>query len=65
MGYFIIGVIVFVLTDIISIILGHTIGAGPGDIGIVVSAVSILCGVVVVCTMVIVDTIKSINDKDS
>ena len=44
----------------LAINVGNAIGAGTGEIGLVVSAISILCSVVVLCTLVIVDTINNI-----
>ena len=64
LAYIIIGIIVFILTNFISINFAQAIGAGPGDIGIVVSAIAVLCSIVVICTIVIVEEIKSINVKD-
>lgn len=63
--YLIIGFVVFVLTNFFSINIAQAVGAGPNDIGIVVGAISILCSIVVVCTMVIVDAIKgNANNKE-
>ena len=61
--YLIIGFIVFILTNFFSINFAQAVGAGPGDIGVVVGAISVLCSIVVVCTMIIVDAIKSNDDN--
>lgn len=59
--FIIIGFIIFGLVEVISINVGYAIGAGPADIGIVVTAIAILCAIIVICTCVIVDVI--INKK--
>lgn len=60
-GYTFIGYLVFWTVESLSIYISHSNGAGPGDIGIVSSAISILCSIVVICTLIIVDAIKNIN----
>lgn len=62
--YFIIGFIVFIATNFISINFAQAVGAGPGDIGIVVSAIAVLCSIVVICTMVIVQAIKNLDKEN-
>gem|GEM_PF-3028161 len=62
MGYFVIGIIVFVFVEAISVIFGQSFGGGSGEIGMVVNAISVLCAIVVICTIIIVDTIKSMKN---
>lgn len=61
-SYLILGFIVFWIVEIISINVGHALGAGHAEAGIIVSAISVLCSIVVICTLIIVDAIKSINN---
>lgn len=61
--FIIIGVIIFLLVEILSINVGYTIGAGPGDVGLIVTAISILCSIIVICTCIIIDAIKNIKIK--
>ncbi len=61
--FIIIGFITYLFVEILSTNVGYAIGAGPGDIGLVVTAISILCGIVVVCTCIIVDAIRDIKIK--
>ena len=63
LAYIINGIIVFILTNFISINFAQAIGSGPVDIGIIVSAIAILCSIVVICTIVIVEEIRSLNNK--
>ncbi|MDF2614826.1 MAG: hypothetical protein K0S71_2612 [Clostridia bacterium] len=63
-GYIFIGFFVFWIVEFLSINVGTAIGAGPGEIGLAVSAISILCAIVVICTLIIVDTIKSNNHNE-
>lgn len=60
-GYFVIGLLVFWIVEFLSINMGGAIGSGPGEMGIVVSAISLLCAVIVICTIIIVETIKNNN----
>lgn len=62
-SYIIIGIIVFWSVEFLSISIAGAIGSGPGEIGIVVSAISILCTIVVICTIIIVDTINNNHEK--
>ncbi|WP_290445907.1 hypothetical protein [Clostridium estertheticum] len=39
--------------------MGGTLGSGPSEAGLVVNAISVLCVIVVICTAIIVDVIKS------
>ena len=64
-GYLSIGFIVFIATNFISISYAHAIGAGPGEIGVVVSAIAVLCAILVVCTIVIVEAIHRINSNQN
>lgn len=58
-----IGFITYLLVEFLSINVGYAIGAGPDAIGLVVTAISILCGVIVICTCIIVDSIRNIKAK--
>ena len=58
-GYIFVGFLIFLIVECLSINVGSAIGAGPGEIGLVVTVISILCSVIVLCTLVIVDTIKN------
>lgn len=62
-SYIFIGFLVFWIVEFLSINVGGAIGSGPGEIGLVVSAISILCTIVVICTLIIVDTIKNNNHE--
>lgn len=64
-GYIGLGFLVFWSVEFLSINIAGMIGSGPGQIGIVVSAIALLCSIVVICTVIIVDTIKnnSPNEK--
>lgn len=53
-----IGIFVFLVVEFLALNLGNYIGAGPMDIGLVVCAISLLCGVMVICTLYIVEAIK-------
>jgi hypothetical protein len=59
----VIGIIVFLSVDFLSTNIATAIGAGPNQIGIVSTAISIQCAIVVICTMVIVDVIKNTQCK--
>lgn len=61
--FIIIGFITYFLVEFVSINVGYAIGAGPGDIGLIVTAISILCGIIVVCTCILVDAIRNIKIK--
>ncbi|QGU94335.1 hypothetical protein GOM49_03735 [Clostridium bovifaecis] len=60
-GYFVIGFLVFWTVEILSVNIGSAIGLGPGEIGLVVSAISLLCAIIVICTIIIVKAIKNNN----
>lgn len=60
-GYAILGFIVFWIVLFLSVNVGTAIGSGPGEIGLVVSSISMLSAIVVVCTLLVVDAIKSIQ----
>ena len=59
--FIILGFITYFLVEFLSINVGYAIGAGPGAIGLVVTAISILCGIIVVCTCILVDAIRNIK----
>lgn len=61
--FIIIGFITFWIVDILSINVGYALGAGPASVGVVVTAISTLSAIIVVCTCIIVDTLKNINLK--
>jgi hypothetical protein len=63
LGYIIVGIFTFCIVEFLSINIGTAIGSGPGEIGLVVSAISILCAIVVICTLIIVNTIKNNSRK--
>jgi hypothetical protein len=60
-GHLIIGFIVFVIAEFISINVGGLLGSGPAEAGIIVSAISVLCAIVIVCTLIIVEAIEKSN----
>ena len=62
-GYFVLGFIVFWIVEFLAVNIGSALGSGPGEIGLVVSAISLLCAIVVICTAIIVDTIKGESVK--
>lgn len=57
--YLLKGVLVFFIVEILSINIGYLFGSGTSEIGLIVSAISILSAILVVCTLIIVDTIKN------
>lgn len=59
--YFIGGFLVFMIVLFLSINIAQLIGPGPGDIGMVVTAIAMLCAIIVICTFIIVDSIKNKN----
>lgn len=59
LGYFILGIIVYWTVNFISIGLGSALGSGASEAGIIVSAISVLCAIMIICTMIIVDAIKT------
>ncbi|WP_209460570.1 hypothetical protein [Youngiibacter multivorans] len=61
--YSVLGVIVFLAVLFISTYVGSAMGPGPYDVGFVVISISMLCSIIVVCTMIIVDAIKSNSAK--
>lgn len=61
-SYFFKGFAVFFIVLFLSTNIGYLIGPGTYGIGLVVCAISMLSAIVVVCTFVIVDAIKS-NDN--
>lgn len=60
-GYSVISVIVFVSVNVLSSIIGGFIGSGPYETGLVVNAISFLCAIVVICTMIIVDALEKMT----
>ncbi|WP_461614968.1 hypothetical protein [Clostridium sp. Marseille-QA1073] len=56
--YLLIGFITFWIVEFLATNVGSAIGSGAYEIGLVVTAISILCAIVVVCTFIIVDEIK-------
>jgi len=62
-GHLILGFIVFVIVEFVSINVGGLLGSGPAEAGIIVSAISILCSIVVICTLIIVETIERNNQS--
>ena len=59
--YTLTGFVVFWLSMFLAISIGQALGAGPFEAGLIVAAISVLTATTVVCTMVIVDTIKSMK----
>ncbi len=57
--YILAGIVTFFVVELLSVNIGYSLGAGPYDAGLVVAATSFLCAIVVVCTLVIVNTIKN------
>ena len=60
-GHFIIGFLVFIFVEFVSISVGSFLGSGPAEAGIIVSAISLLCAIVIICTLIIVETINNQN----
>lgn len=63
LGYLILGIIVFGIVEFISIVVGSALGSGPSDAGIIVSAISVLSAIIAICTLIIVDAIKTNKEK--
>ncbi|MCT4661390.1 MAG: hypothetical protein N4A40_05955 [Tissierellales bacterium] len=63
LGKIAVGIIAFMLAEFLSINVGTMIGSGAYEIGLIVTSLSILTAVVIVCTMIIVDTIKENGSK--
>ncbi len=57
--YLLKGFLVFFVVTFLSVNMGYLIGPGPSEAGLIVSAISILSAIVVVCTLIIIDTIKN------
>lgn len=62
-GYIILGILVFGTVEFISIVVGSSLGSGPSDVGIIVSAISVLGSIITICTLIIVDAIKTTKEK--
>lgn len=62
-GYIILGLLVFGIVEFISIVVGSALGSGPSDAGIIVSAISVLGAIITICTLIIVDAIKTTKEK--
>ena len=60
-GHLILGFIIFVIVELISINVGNFLGSGPSEAGIIVSAISVLCSIVIVCTLIIVETLEKVS----
>jgi cation transporter-like permease len=60
-GYAICGFIVFWVVEFLAINVAEAIGSGPGQIGVVVTAIAVMCSIIVICTFVIVDAINGIQ----
>jgi len=60
---YIIGLIVFFIVEILALSIGDLIGAGTTEIGYVVCAIALLAGVIVVCTLGIIDAINKKTDQ--
>ncbi|MHB8125690.1 MAG: hypothetical protein ACYDEJ_08640 [Desulfitobacteriaceae bacterium] len=60
-GNIVIGFIVYFVIQVLTMLIGSALGPGPYEVGYVVTSISLLCAIVVVCTLIIVDTIKSYN----
>ncbi|MBU3146328.1 hypothetical protein [Clostridium sp. CF012] len=58
-GYLVLGFIVFGIVEFLSVNVGSALGSGPSEAGVVVSVISLLCAIVVICTTIIVDAINS------
>ncbi|MBN2826753.1 MAG: hypothetical protein JXQ26_02125 [Tissierellales bacterium] len=63
LGRLLIAFFVFIIVEFLSVNIGSTVGAGPNEVGIVVCAISLMCGVMVICTAFIVDAIKKTNQE--
>lgn len=60
-GYFVLGFIIFWVVEFLSINIGGALGSGPAEAGIIVSSISVLSSIIVICTLILVDTIKNIS----
>lgn len=60
--YFLKGVAAFFIVYVLSVNVGFLFGSGTSEMGLVVVGLSILSAIVVVCTLMIIDTIKK-SDK--
>ncbi|WP_291562136.1 MULTISPECIES: hypothetical protein [unclassified Clostridium] len=58
MVYLLVGFITFFIVEFLATNVGSALGAGVHEAGIIVTAISILCAIIVVCTFIIVDEIK-------
>lgn len=59
--YIFIGIITSFSVEFLSVNIGSALGAVPYEVGIVVTAISISCGILIVCTLAIIETIKKTN----
>jgi hypothetical protein len=58
-GYIVIGFIVYFGIEVLAMLGGGILGPGTYEVGYVVTSISLLCAVVVICTLIIVNTIKN------
>lgn len=56
-GFTLVGFFVAFFVFYLSSTIGSAMGPGPNGIGYVLVALSLLCAVIVICTLLIVDTI--------
>ena len=57
-SYIFMGVFIFIALEFLAVNLGNFMGAGENDIGILVSSVSLLSTIVILCTAAIIDNMK-------
>lgn len=62
-GYIFIGFIVCFIMEILIMFIGGALGSGANEIGYVVIGISLLCAIMVICTLVIVDTITKNSQR--
>lgn len=62
--YFLVAVLVFVFVQYAAISIGSAIGPGPFEIGLVVTAIAMMSGIMVACTLAIIDEIRKLSKKD-
>ncbi len=60
-GYAIIGLVIFFVVIFVSINYAGSIGAGFNNEVTIVSAIAILCSIIVICTLIINESINKLN----
>lgn len=63
--YFLVAAVVYLFIQITAVNVGQALGPGAFEMGIIVTAIAMLSGIVTACTLAIVDEIRKLGDKIS